>query len=91
MSDQLSRAGRAGSVDIGALKTSSSRQDWPVFLWRAHGALQKRITMVDEFIRPSTATEQTGDQPNRRDEEVMQALVTAGALVALSDGQLKVR
>ncbi len=45
--------------------------------------------MVDEFIRPSTAAEHTGDQPNRRDEEVMQALVTAGALVALSDGQLK--
>jgi tellurite resistance protein len=45
--------------------------------------------MADEFIRSSTATERTGDRPNQRDEEVMQALVTAGALVALSDGQLK--
>jgi tellurite resistance protein len=45
--------------------------------------------MVGESIRTSTA-EHTGARPDQSDEELMQALVTAGALVALSDGQLKV-
>jgi|HubBroStandDraft_6_1064221.scaffolds.fasta_scaffold01519_9 tellurite resistance protein len=89
MSDQPSRAGAPGRSTSGLLETSSSRQDWSVFLWRVRGALQKRYTMVGESIRPSTA-EHTGDRPDQRDEELMQALVTAGALVALSDGQLKV-
>ena len=44
--------------------------------------------MVGESICTSTA-EHTGDRPDQRDEELMQALVTAGALVALSGDQLK--
>ena len=46
--------------------------------------------MANRYIRSTTTTaELTADYHDHRDEEVMHALVSAGALVALSDGQLK--
>ena len=46
--------------------------------------------MVTRYIYPTaTTSEVTDDHADHRDEEVMQALVTAGALVALADGQVK--
>lgn len=46
--------------------------------------------MADRYIRSRTATtELTGDHHDHWDEKVMQALVTAGALVALSDGRVE--
>jgi tellurite resistance protein len=46
--------------------------------------------MVTRYFYPTaTMTEPAVDHPDDRDEQVMQALVTAGALVALSDGQVK--
>jgi tellurite resistance protein len=46
--------------------------------------------MAVRYIRsPATSAEITGVPREHRDEEVMQALVTAGALVALSDGRVE--
>jgi tellurite resistance protein len=46
--------------------------------------------MVTRYFHPAaTTTEFAVDHPDNRDKQVMQALVTAGALVALSDGQVK--
>jgi tellurite resistance protein len=46
--------------------------------------------MVTRYFYPTAAaTELAVDHPHHRDEEVMQALVTAGALVALADGHVK--
>src|ERR1700746_2832836 len=46
--------------------------------------------MVTRSIYPTaTGAELIHDHADNRDEEVMQALVTAGALVALADGQVK--
>ena len=46
--------------------------------------------MADRYIRSrTTTTEPAGDHRDHWDEEVMQALVTAGALVALSDGRVE--
>jgi tellurite resistance protein len=49
---------------------------------------QKEATMVTRSIYPTATGAELIDDHNR-DEEVMQALVTAGALVALADGQVK--
>ena len=46
--------------------------------------------MAHRYTRSTTTTaELTAEYHGHRDEEVMHALVSAGALVALSDGQLK--
>jgi tellurite resistance protein len=46
--------------------------------------------MVTRYFYPTaTTTALAVDHPDNRDRQVMQALVTAGALVALSDGQVK--
>jgi tellurite resistance protein TerB len=46
--------------------------------------------MARRYTRSSTATaELTAGYLDNRDEEVMQALVTAGALVALADGRVE--
>jgi tellurite resistance protein TerB len=46
--------------------------------------------MVKRYTRPSTTTaEPAAGYLGNRDEEVMQALVTAGALVALADGRVQ--
>src|SRR3982074_566063 len=46
--------------------------------------------MVDRYTRPSTATaEPAAGHLGHRDDEVMQALVTAGAFVALADGRVE--
>jgi tellurite resistance protein len=46
--------------------------------------------MADPFIVSCIAdAELAADQLRLRDEEILQALATAGALVALSDGQVK--
>ncbi len=46
--------------------------------------------MTNRYVLPSTTTAKlTADYLDYRDEEVMQGLVTAGALVALADGELK--
>jgi tellurite resistance protein len=46
--------------------------------------------MADRYIISKTITpELTTNDPNQWDQEVMQALVTTGALVALSDGRVE--
>jgi hypothetical protein len=46
--------------------------------------------MADRYVSSLTATrEHAGNHPDQWDQEVMQALVTAGALVALSDGRVE--
>jgi tellurite resistance protein len=46
--------------------------------------------MVTRYVYPTATTTETAlDPPGHRDQEVMRALVTAGALVALADGQVK--
>jgi tellurite resistance protein len=45
--------------------------------------------MAERHIHSSTATALTSGCLDNRDEEVMQALVTAGALVALADGRVE--
>jgi tellurite resistance protein len=46
--------------------------------------------MANQRIHPSpTTADLVADYLEHRDEEVMQALVAAGALVALADGQLE--
>jgi tellurite resistance protein len=46
--------------------------------------------MPNRYVRSSTTTiKPATDYLDNRDEEVMQALVTAGALVALADGELE--
>jgi tellurite resistance protein len=50
----------------------------------------REAAMVTRYVYPTaTTTELAPDPPCNRDEEVMRALVTAGALVALADGQVK--
>jgi len=46
--------------------------------------------MADPYMRSNTATaEITTNCPDQHDDEMLQAFVTAGAFVAISDGQVK--
>jgi tellurite resistance protein TerB len=46
--------------------------------------------MVNQYSRPSTTTAELGvDDLDNRDQTVLQALVTAGAVVALADGRVE--
>lgn len=45
--------------------------------------------MAEQQLHPNHTAEIVADYLEQRDEEVMQALVAAGALVALADGQLQ--
>jgi tellurite resistance protein len=50
----------------------------------------REAAMVTRYVYPTaTTTEPAVDRPGNRDEDVMRALVTAGAFVALADGQVK--
>jgi tellurite resistance protein len=54
------------------------------------GGQLKRRVMTKRYTRSNTTTaELVADYLDQRDEEVMQALVTAGAFVAFADGRVE--
>jgi tellurite resistance protein len=62
------------------------RHEFPV----KGGLSKKRRVMAKRYSRSNiTTAELAADYLDQRDEEVMQALVTAGAFVAFADGQVE--
>jgi tellurite resistance protein len=62
------------------------RHEFPV----KGGLSKKRRVMAKRYSRSNiTAAELAADYLDQRDEQVMQALVTAGAFVAFADGQVE--
>jgi tellurite resistance protein len=81
MSDQLVRRQCAlGLVDIGPELPDKTG----LLHWRAGAVMTKRYTHSS-----ATTAEHMADRLDNRDEDVMQGLVTAGALVALADGRVE--
>jgi hypothetical protein len=90
MSDQLVRRQCAlGLVDIGPL-SELPRQNRSAPLARIQRIEKTGAVMTKRYTRSSaTMAEHMADRLDNRDEDVMQGLVTAGALVALADGQVE--
>src|SRR5689334_534798 len=87
MSDHLSCAKARGSADIRAQNFSISRCLADLSSFGANvNAASRRSFMAIHYIRPDLRGELR--DPFDYDEQVVKALVTVGAFVALADGRL---